>query len=86
MTEHEAEKKRKSDAKEDWRLQKEAHAASLAEWKKREDKRKEKNKETRLVYQQAWEAERDLAKLQYRKAGWTKPKQGSILKPLPRPT
>jgi hypothetical protein len=88
VTEHEAEKKRKADAKEDRRLLREAHATSLAEWKKQEDERKEKNKETRLVYQQAvqaWEAERDLAKLQHRKAGWTKPKQGIILKPLPRP-
>jgi hypothetical protein len=33
----------------------------------------------------AWEAERDLAKEEKRKPQWTKPKQGLLEKPVPRP-
>jgi hypothetical protein len=64
------------------------HAMVVAEWKNSEAERKARNEEVRMVHQdavKAWEAERDLAKEQRRKPCWTRPKQGLLEKPVPRP-
>jgi hypothetical protein len=83
----EAAKKKRED-KEEWRLARETHAQALATWKRLEEERKERNAETRRAYQDAvkgWEAERDAAKSEGRKVGWTKPKQGKLESAIPRP-
>jgi hypothetical protein len=60
----------------------------VAEWKRNESARKARNDEVRTHHQvavKAWEVERDLAKEEKRKPRWTKPKQGLLEKPIPRP-
>ena len=65
----------------------EEHATVVAEWKRNESARKARNDEVWTHHQvavRAWEVERD-AKEEKRKLRWTKPKQGLLEKPIPRP-
>ena len=80
--------KKKREEKEEWQIAREAHAQALAAWKKLEERRKEHNAEIRRAYQEGvkeWEVERDVAKSENRRAGWTKPKQGKLEKAIPWP-
>jgi hypothetical protein len=80
--------KRKEEDKKERQIAREAHAEALVEWKKLEDGRKERNVEIRRAYLDAtklWEAEREVAKSEKRRARWTKPKQGKMEKAIPRP-
>jgi hypothetical protein len=80
--------KQKAAEKVERARKREEHATVVAEWKNNEAERKARNEEVRMVHQdavKAWEAERDLAKAQRRKPRWTKPKQGLLEKPVPRP-
>ncbi|KAG1884074.1 hypothetical protein F4604DRAFT_1575094, partial [Suillus subluteus] len=48
-----------------------------------------RNEERRATYKEEvrlWEEERDCAKLEKRRPRWTKPKQGKLESPLPKPT
>ncbi|KAJ3746480.1 hypothetical protein DFH05DRAFT_953283 [Lentinula detonsa] len=68
-----------------------AHAGKLAEWKKQNDRIKERNEGKKVEYNKAvaaWEAERDQAKAEKRRTQWTKPKWREEYQPenlLPRP-
>ena len=73
--------KKKQEDKEEWQLVRETHVQALAAWKRLEEERKERNVETRRVYQDAvkeWEDEQDAVKSEGRRAGWTKPKQEKL--------
>ena len=86
--EFEEQAKQKTTEKVERARKREEHATVVAEWKKNEAERKVRNEEVRMVHQdavKAWEAERDLAKEERRKPRWTKPKQGLLEKPVPRP-
>ena len=74
--------------KEERRHRREQHGEALVSWKKEEDERKRRNDERRQEHQAAvkvWETERDQAKSEKRRTGWTKPKLTGIEKPVPRP-
>ena len=78
----------KAEEKEERARKREGHAVVVAEWKNNEAARKARNNEVRKSHQdavKAWEAERDLVKEEKRKPRWTKPKQGILEKPVPRP-
>lgn len=78
----------KAEEKEERARKREGHAVVVAEWKNNEAARKAHNDKVQKSHQdavKAWEAERDLAKEEKRKPRWTKPKQGILEKPVPRP-
>ncbi|KAF8218533.1 hypothetical protein L208DRAFT_1350479 [Tricholoma matsutake] len=80
--------KQKAAEKVERARKREEHAMVVAKWKSNEADRKAHNEEAWMVHQdavKAWEAERDLVKEQRRKPRWTKPKQGLLKKPVPRP-
>jgi hypothetical protein len=80
--------KQKAEEKVERARMREEHATVVAQWKNNEVARKARNDAVRKSHQdavKAWEAERDLAKEERRKARWTKPKQGLLEKPVPRP-
>jgi hypothetical protein len=88
VTEHEAEIERGALDKEERRAQREGHAESLVTWKTQERERIARNKAIHDAHQhavKAWEEEHDAAKLECQQARWTKPKQGPLEKPIPRP-
>ena len=75
--------------KETRKKRKEGHTKALAEWKTRDEARKEQNNTKREACKQAvgeWEAQRDLAKAEGKK--WTrgkKPTLGGLEKAEPKP-
>ncbi|KAI9434069.1 hypothetical protein H4582DRAFT_1819055 [Lactarius indigo] len=84
----EMERQKKAQEKEGKRCRRAQHTEALAEWKKLEAARKERNEAKRLGYRtavKAWEAERDLAKNEHRRPQWNKPKFEGYEKALPRP-
>jgi hypothetical protein len=88
VVEAEEESQRQAVEKEERRHRREQHGEALVAWKKEEDERKRRNDERRQEHQAAvkvWETERDQAKLEKRRTGWTKPKLTGIEKPVPRP-
>ncbi|KAJ7362779.1 hypothetical protein DFH08DRAFT_1025194 [Mycena albidolilacea] len=74
-------KQRKADREE--------KSTAMKEWKELDDARKARNKvikEEHTVRLKAWEAERELAKLEHRRAHWKKPTlKGLLFSPLPKP-
>ncbi|KAJ7118094.1 hypothetical protein C8R44DRAFT_589743, partial [Mycena epipterygia] len=64
------------------------YAREIAKWKKKEEARKVQNDVKRGKHQarvRDWEQERDSAKTEGRRPGWTKPKLGQLEKAIPRP-
>jgi DDE superfamily endonuclease len=73
------EQERKKDAavKEQRHIQRETHTVTLVEWKKVNDAIRERNEAKRAVFNEAlkaWEDDRDAAKREKRRPGWTKPR------------
>ncbi|KAG2049239.1 hypothetical protein BDR06DRAFT_894094 [Suillus hirtellus] len=61
----------------------------MAVWKEAEAARLKRNEERRATYKEEvrlWEEERDCAKLEKCQPRWTKPKQGKLESPIPKPT
>ena len=64
-------------AKEQRHIQKETHVAALVEWKKTNDAIRERNEAKKENFRnalKAWEDEKDAAKRDKHRPGWTKPK------------
>lgn len=75
------EKERKKKAREDY-------SAAMREWTRLDRLRIESNKLLTAKYKadvMIWEAERDLAKREKRRARWNKPKKGKLPGPAPKP-
>ncbi|CDO76418.1 hypothetical protein BN946_scf184925.g5 [Trametes cinnabarina] len=75
-------------AKECNRVEREARASAMSEWKGKMQERKETNKKITLRWREEvehWEAERDLAKTEHRRPQWTKPKRGALILAIPKP-
>lgn len=80
--------KQKSEEKSERARMREEHAMVMAQWKNNEVVRKTRNNAVWKSHQdavKAWEAEHDLTKEERRKPRWTKPRQGLLEKPVPRP-
>ncbi|KAJ7846195.1 hypothetical protein B0H14DRAFT_2221324, partial [Mycena olivaceomarginata] len=64
-------------------------STTMKEWKELDDVRKARNKvirEEHTARLKAWEAERDLAKSECRRACWKKPTlKGLLFSPIPKP-
>ena len=69
------------------RKEKEDCNTVLAEWKRLEGERKEKEKTRQFAEEmKIWKDEQTLAKLEKRKPRWGKPKRGARLPAIPKPT
>ncbi|KAG1888132.1 hypothetical protein F4604DRAFT_2032175 [Suillus subluteus] len=80
---------RRAAEEESCSQRKEGRAAAMAVWKEAEGSAAEEKRGTSATYKEEvrlWEEERDCAKLEKRRPRWTKPKQGKLESPLPKPT
>ncbi|KAJ7217330.1 hypothetical protein GGX14DRAFT_341398, partial [Mycena pura] len=89
VTEFEQNAREKEEGLKQRKADREEKGAAMKEWKGLEDMRKARNKDIRAEYNvrvKAWEAERDLAKEERRRAGWKKPTlKGLLFSPIPKP-
>ncbi|KAG0700882.1 hypothetical protein DFH29DRAFT_806981 [Suillus ampliporus] len=89
VSEHRRAAEEEAAAKEVRQIEREGRAAAMAVWKEAEAAQLKRNEERRATYKEEvrlWEEERDCAKLEKRQPRWTKPKQGKLESPLPKPT
>ena len=73
---------------ENRKKQRESRAEALEIWKEAEKERRERNMIRKEIFKEeleAWEIEKELAKLERRKPRWGQPKRGKLEKPLPKP-
>jgi hypothetical protein len=89
VTEFEKNAREKEEGLKQRKASREEKTAAMKDWKVLDDARKARNKvikEEYTVRLKAWEAERDLAKLEHRRASWKKPTlKGLLFSPLPKP-
>ncbi|KAJ7861104.1 hypothetical protein B0H14DRAFT_3619951 [Mycena olivaceomarginata] len=89
VTEFEQAAREKAESLQKRKATREEKSEAMKRWKVLDDQRKERNKEIKkehAIRVAEWEAERDLAKIQHRRPGWTKPSLKNLLfSPLPKP-
>ncbi|KAJ7351365.1 hypothetical protein DFH08DRAFT_806089 [Mycena albidolilacea] len=89
VTEFEKNAREKEEGLKQCKADREEKSTAMKEWKELDDARKARNKvikEEHTVRLKAWEAERELAKLEHRRAHWKKPTlKGLLFSPLPKP-
>ncbi|KAG1895259.1 uncharacterized protein F5891DRAFT_984342 [Suillus fuscotomentosus] len=89
VSEHQRAAEEEAAAKEVHQIEREGRAAAMAVWKEAEAARLKRNEERRATYKEEVrlrEEERDCAKLEKCRPRWTKPKQGKLELPIPKPT
>lgn len=89
VEEHNKEQERQEAEKQKRKQARDSHAERLKEWREQEALRKVANTAVRAAWAaevEKWEIERDLAKRERRKPGWTKPLlKGRLERPIPKP-
>jgi hypothetical protein len=89
VTEFEKNAREKEEGLKQRKADREEKSTAMKEWKELDDAWKARNKvikEEHTVQLKAWEAERELAKLEHRRAHWKKPTlKGLLFSPLPKP-
>lgn len=88
VQEHTAAQAAQEAEKERRQGERDTYGVALAEWRKAETARKEENvriKEQWVAAVAEWQEEREKASEEGRRAGWTKPKRGPLIRPIPRP-